>query len=260
MGDFIRYEVSDAIATITIDRPEKRNAMTYAMLGDFIETVKRAGDDDAARVVIITGVPGAFCAGTDLADLASVPGEKRGLRGEARERERWWPIVECPKPVIGAIDGSAVGMGAEFTSQCDLRIATQNARFAWNFAHRGLVPDTGAGSWLLPRLIGVQRALQLLYTGEFLSAEEALSIGYVTSVVLSDDLATAARQLAQRVLAGSPHSHKLMKQLVYEGLGREVSTHMAAHTEALAACFKSDDHREGVASFLERRPANFTGR
>ncbi len=262
MGEFIRYEVRDRVATITIDRAEKRNAMTYAMLGDFIETVGRAGEDDDARVVIVTGVPGAFCAGTDLADLATVPGEQRGLRGsaEAAERHRWWPIVDCPKPVIGAVDGPAVGMGAEFTSQCDLRLATPNARFAWNFAHRGLVPDTGAGSWLLPRLIGPQRALQLLYTGEFLTADEALAIGYVAKVVPAAELLDEARSLADRVLAGSPHSHKLMKALVYEGLGRDVAEHMAAHVPAMAACFKSEDHREGVASFLERRPANFTGR
>ena len=262
MGEFIRYDVREQIATITIDRPDKRNAMTYAMLGDFIETVGRAGADDDARVVIVTGVPGAFCAGTDLADLATVPGEVRGVRGNSTsaERHRWWPIVECPKPVIGAIDGPAVGMGAEFTVQCDIRLATPNARFAWNFAHRGLVPDTGAGSWLLPRLIGYHRALQLLYTGEFLTADQALELGYVTQVVAADGLADAARALAVRIMAGSPHSHRLMKQLVYEGLGRDVGEHMAAHVPAMEACFRSDDHREGVASFLERRPAHFTGR
>ena len=262
MGEFIRYEVRDHVATVTIDRPGKRNAMTYAMLGDFIDTVGRAGADDDARVVIVTGVPGAFCAGTDLADLASVPGEVRGVRGSAaaEERHRWWPIVACPKPVIGAIDGPAVGMGAEFTLQCDIRLATPNARFAWNFAHRGLVPDTGAGSWLLPRVLGYHRALQLLYTGEFLTADEALALGYVTRVVPSDDLAAAATELATRILAGSPHSHRLMKQLVYEGLGRDVAEHMAAHVPAMEACVRSDDHREGVASFLERRPATFTGR
>ena len=261
MGDFIHYEVADRIATITIDRAEKRNAMTYAMLADFIGAVQRAGKDDDARVVIVTGVPGAFCAGTDLADLASTPTENRGLRGTAEraERHRWWPLVECPKPVIAAVDGPAVGMGAEFTLQCDLRLCTPNAKFAWNFAHRGLVPDTGAGSWLLPRVIGVPRALELLYTGEFLLPDEALALRYVTRVVAPDELAAAARDLATRIQAGSPHSHKLMKALVYEGLGRDVTEHMAAHVPAMEACFASADHREGVASFLERRPANFTG-
>lgn len=259
MASHVLYEVDDGIATITIDRPEKKNAMTYAMLGDFIEVVRRAGADPAARVVILTGVPGAFCAGTDLSDLATVPGAQRGLRGSAEERERWWPLVQCPKPVIAAVDGPAVGMGAEFTSQCDIRIATTNARFAWNFAHRGLVPDTGAGSWLLPRLIGPARALRLLYTGEFLGAEEALRLGYVDSVVAPEALADSARTLAGAILQGSPFSHARIKALVYEGIGGDVAGHMQRHTQALAECFKSHDHQEGVAAFLERRAAKFTG-
>jgi len=260
MSEYIRFSVEEGIGTITIDRPEKRNAMTYAMLGAFIETIRQAGEDPAVRVVIVTGVPGAFCAGTDLADLASVPGTSRGLRGTAEERGRWWPIVECPKPVIGAIDGPAFGMGAEFTSQCDIRLATVNARFAWNFAHRGLVPDTGAGSWLLPRLIGPARALKLLYTGAPLSAEEALAIGYVDQLVAPEALQDEALTLARAILRGSPFSHQRIKALVYEGLGSEVAPHMQRHTQAMAECFKSADHQEGVASFLERREARFTGR
>jgi enoyl-CoA hydratase/carnithine racemase len=259
VSDHIRYAVADGIATITIDRPEKRNAMTYAMLAAFLDTVARAGEDDAARVLVVTGAGGAFCAGTDLADLATVPGAVRGVRGEAHEEDRWWPLVRCPKPVIGAIDGPAVGMGAEFTSQCDVRIATTRARFAWNFAHRGLVPDTGAGSWLLPRLVGPQRALRLLYSGDFIDADEALAMGYVATVVEPEDLDAAVHHEARRYLEGSPHSHRRMKELVYAGLARPVAEHMEAHVEALTACFRSDDHAEGVAAFLERRPARFTG-
>ena len=179
MSELIRYDVADGIGTITIDRPEKRNAMTFAMLAEFIETVRKAGADDDARVVIVTGTGGAFCAGTDLADLNTVPGETRPVRGEAEESDVWWPLASCPKPVIAAVDGPAVGMGAEFTSQCDVRIASTRARFAWNFVHRGLVPDTGAGTWLLPRIIGLPAALRLLYSGEFLQADEALELGYV---------------------------------------------------------------------------------
>ncbi|HEY5681505.1 MAG TPA: enoyl-CoA hydratase-related protein [Pseudomonadales bacterium] len=259
MSEHIIYEVADGVGQLTINRPEKRNAMTFAMLGEFIEAVHRAGEDADARVLIITGVPGAFCAGTDLADLASVPGGERGLRGTAEERGKWWPIVECPKPVIAAIDGPAVGMGAEFTSQCDIRLATPNARFAWNFAHRGLVPDTGAGSWLLPRLIGPAKAMRLLYTGEFLGAEEALEMGYVERVVPPEELAGAARGLAEVIARASPFSHARIKALVYEGLGSEVGPHMQRHTQALAECFKSQDHAEGVAAFLERREPGFTG-
>ena len=256
----IRSEVEDGVATLTIDRPEKRNAMTWAGLGEFLAAAKRAGEDPAVRVVIVTGAGGAFCAGTDLADLASVPGPERGLRGRADESERWWPLVACPKPVIAAVDGVAVGMGAEFTSQCDVRIASSRARFAWNFALRGLVPDTGAGSWLLPRLLGPARALELLYSGRFVDAEEALALGYVSRVVAPEDCLPAARELAHAFLSASPFSQRAIKELVYGGLDRTHAEHMAAHTQALAACFASEDHREGVAAFLEKRPARFTGR
>ncbi len=256
----IKYDVdSDGIATITIDRAEKRNAMTYAMLGAFIDKVAEAGADDKVRVVIVTGSGGSFCAGTDLADLATIPGETRGVRGAAHEAGKWWPLVSCPKPVIGAIDGSAVGMGAEFTSQCDVRIVTDRARFAWNFAHRGLVPDTGAGSWLLPRIIGPHRALRLLYSGDFLSAQEAHTIGYAAEIVAPEALAEAALTEARRYLNSSPFSIRHIKSLVWRGLERDLAEHMAVHVETMSAAFKSADHKEGVAAFLERRPAKFVG-
>lgn len=256
----IRYDLDDrGVGTITIHRPEKRNAMTYAMLGRFIATVGEASDDDRCRIVVITGSGGAFCAGTDLADLATIPGETRGVRGEADDHDVWWPLTACPKPVIAAIDGPAVGMGSEFATQADIRIATTRSRFAWNFVHRGLVPDTGAGTWLLPRIVGMPDALRLLYTGEFVDAPEALRLGYLTQMVEPNDLAAAVHTMTDTILQGSPFAQRRIKSLVMQGLTSEVGDHMTRHVEALAECFKSDDHREGVASFLERRPAEFTG-
>ena len=259
MNDWLLYDVQNQVATVTINRPEKKNAMSYQMLGEFIELMAHASDDENAKVVILTGVDGSFCAGTDLADLVTIPGETRGLRGSAEEESRWWPIVACKKPVIAAIDGPAVGMGAEFSSQCDIRIASTRARFAWNFAHRGLVPDTGAGSWLLPRLIGTSQAFWLLYSGEFITAAEAQELKYVSKVVEPENLLAEAQKMANTIVQGSPFSQRRIKSLVYEGLGIDVASHMKNHTEALGECFKSNDHKEGVASFLERRPANFTG-
>lgn len=259
MSDWVLYEVDEGVCTITINRPEKKNAMGFAMLGDFIETFKRAGEDESVKVVVLKGTDGSFCAGTDLSDLASIPGEQRGLRGTSEEKGKWWPIVQCPKPVIGVIDGPAVGMGAEFASQCDIRIASTRARFAWNFAHRGLVPDTGAGSWLLPRLIGTSQAFWLLYSGEFISAREAHELKFVSGVFEPEEIDDRTEDIVQGILQGSPFSHARIKALVYEGLGNDVGVHMGNHTKALAECFKSEDHKEGVASFLERRAPNFTG-
>jgi enoyl-CoA hydratase/carnithine racemase len=255
----IRYEVDDRVATITIDRPEKRNAMTYAVLREFHEAVARAGADDAVHAVVLTGAGGAFCAGTDLSDLAATPEEDRSGAGRPRDGSRAepWPLVACPKPVVAAVDGPAVGMGAEFATQCDVRLASDRARFGWNFVQRGLVPDTGAGSFLLPRLIGPSAALRLLLSGELIDAAEALRLGFVAAVVRPDELAAAAEAEARRYLAASPFAVRRVKALVYAGLARPVDEHLRETGALLEECFRSEDHREGVA---ERREARFTGR
>jgi len=258
----IRYEVDDGVATITIDRPEKRGAMTYAVLADFTDAVWRAADDDAARVVVITGAGGSFCAGTDLSELDETPEDERGTRSR-RDDERAsqpWPIVRCPKPVIAAIDGAAVGMGVEFATQCDVRIATDRAKLGWIFVKRGLVPDTGAGSYLLPRIVGATEALRLLLSGEVIDAQEALRIGFLSQVVAPDELATAVRTEAERYLDASPFAIARTKQLTYAAMAAEVRAHVAETGRLLQECFTSEDHAEGVKAFLERRPAVFTGR
>jgi 2-(1,2-epoxy-1,2-dihydrophenyl)acetyl-CoA isomerase len=258
----IRYEVEDRVATITIDRPEKRNAMTYAVLAEFHEAVARAGADDEVHAVVLTGAGGAFCAGTDLSDLAATPEDARstGGRSGGGRRPEAWPLVACPKPVVAAVDGPAVGMGAEFATQCDVRIASDRARFGWNFVRRGLVPDTGAGSFLLPRLIGPSAALRVLLSGELIDAAEARRLGFVHAVVPADELAAAADAEARRYLAASPFAVRRVKALVYAGLARPVDEHLRETATLLEECFRSEDHREGVAAFLERRDAHFTGR
>ncbi|WP_214404275.1 enoyl-CoA hydratase/isomerase family protein [Pseudonocardia lacus] len=261
----IRYDRADGVATVTIDRPEKRGAMTYAMLGEFGEAVARAGADPDVRVLLVTGVPGSFCSGIDLADLAGRSPDERGRPGgdggPTDERGGRIPLlVGCPKPVVAAVDGMAVGMGAEFATQADLRIVSDRARFRWNFVHRGLVSDTGAGTWLLPRQIGLGPALRLLYTGEDLGAREALALGFATAVVTPEELPAAAAELAARIAASSPFAVARTKQLALDGLARDLPEHVRATGAALAECFASADHAEGVAAFLERRPAQFTGR
>jgi 2-(1,2-epoxy-1,2-dihydrophenyl)acetyl-CoA isomerase len=260
----IRYELAGGVATVTIDRPEKRGAMTYAMLDEFTAAVTRAGADPDVRVLVVTGVPGSFCSGIDLADLAGRSPDDRGRPGgdggpTDGSGGRTPLLLGCPKPVVAAVDGMAVGMGAEFATQADLRIVTDRARFRWNFVHRGLVSDTGAGTWLLPRQIGMAPALRLLYTGEDLGAEEALALGFATAVVSPDELPAAAAELAGRIAAASPFAVARTKQLVLDGVARTLPEHVRATGAALAECFASADHAEGVAAFLERRPAHFTG-
>jgi 2-(1,2-epoxy-1,2-dihydrophenyl)acetyl-CoA isomerase len=252
----IRYEVGERVATLTIDRPGKRGAMTYAMLEEFTARIDEAGHDPEVAVLLVTGVPGSFCAGIDLADLA---GRSPDDRGAVRSREIP-ALMECPKPVLCAVDGMAVGMGAEFATQADLRLVSTRARFRWNFVHRGLVSDTGAGSWLLPRQIGTPAALRLLYTGDDLGAEEAHALGFAVSVHSPEELPEAARALAVRIATASPFALARTKKLVLDGAGIGMAEHVVATREALAECFASEDHAEGVASFLERRPARFTGR
>lgn len=255
--DEIRYDTSDAIATLTIDRPGKRGAMTYAMLEEFSRRVARAGDDPQVRVLVVTGTPGNFCSGIDLDDLAGRDSSRRGSTSAAQDGVPL--LLGCPKPVIAAVDGMAVGMGAEFATQADLRVVSTRAKFRWNFTHRGLVSDTGAGTWLLPRQIGTATALRLLYTGEDLGAEEARSLGFAAEVTEPDDLPDAARALARAIAVASPFATARTKRLVLDGAGTGLAGHLDATRAALAECFASADHSEGVAAFLEKRPARFTG-
>lgn len=254
----IRYGVDAGVATLTIDRPTKKGAMTFAMLAEFTARITEAGADPAVAVLVVTGVPGSFCAGIDLADLASRAPDDRGAGGERTPGIP--PLMACPKPVVCAVDGMAVGMGAELATQADLRLVSTRARFRWNFVHRGLVSDTGAGSWLLPRQIGLSTALALLYTGDDLDAARALELGFAESVHEPDALPAAAADLARRIATASPFALARTKELVLSGAGRGMTEQVTATRAALAECFASEDHAEGVAAFLERRPARFTGR
>lgn len=255
----IEYTVDGHLATVRINRPEKKNAMTFAMLRDFLACFAEADADDQVRAVLLTGVSGAFCAGTDLSDLSDRPVEERGAQ-RTQQTGTVGSIVGCRKPVVAAVDGPAVGMGAEFVSMADVRFASTNARFGWVFVHRGLVADTGAGTWLLPRLVGPQVAARLLFGGQIISAEEALRIGFVAEVLDPSEVEERARREALDFTVGSPFAVQRTKKLLVDGLGRDFTSHYADHTRLLQECFSSEDHREGVSAFLERREPRFTGR
>ena len=259
MTDNIRYEVRDNIATITIDRPEKRNALSYAMYNALIDRTEQADADPEVRVVILTAVPGQFCAGTDLTELRDVDVNDPGAHREEFRGGKQWYLTDCRKPVIAAIDGPAAGLGVELATLSDIRIASTRARFSWIFVRRGLVPDTGAGTWALPRIVGQQNAMHLVLSGEFIDADYAKQIGFVLDVVPPEELAERARTLARQIAMGSPFAVVRAKRLLTLGASQSRADHLSAHLDVLTECQLSADHREGVMAFLEKRPAVFTG-
>ena len=247
----IQAEVEDGVAVVSIDRPERKNAFTAEMLATLIESVGRLGADPEVRALVLTGAGGDFSSGADVEELKEGYHDGPGKTGLAAFDPQLW-LLDCPMPVVAAVDGVAIGMGVELTVQADIRIATPRARFAWVFSRLGLVPDTGASHWLLPRIVGLPKALELLYSGEFLSGEEALECGYASYVVEPEELRPAAIELARRLAAGKPGATAAIKALTYGGLARDRAENQAATEAALAERFASDEFRDAVAAFLAR--------
>lgn len=261
MADF-EYTVDGSTAVLRFNRPEKLNAITYEMLALIEDAMKRADSDKAVRAVVLTGTGRAFSAGTDLQQLQQQP--PNTARAEALaaaysdNRPAPWTFASIAKPTIAAVNGAAVGLGAEFTLQCDLRIAAASARWGWVFVHRGIVPDTAAGTWLLPRVVGLQRAAELLYSGQIIDANKAVEIGLALEVVADDNLMDEAMALAHRVSRGAPLATAEAKRLLYRGLARYAGDHVRASSEALTGLFASEDFKEGVRAFVEHRDPNWT--
>lgn len=273
----IRYEIEDHILTITLNRPDKMNAFTHVMQNELVAAFDAADADDNVRAIIVTGAGRAFCAGADLssggatfdraarADRKTAPLRPHGevewsddavRDGGGRVTLR---IFKCLKPVIGAINGAAVGIGVTMQLAMDIRIASEDARFGFVFARRGIVPEA-ASSWFLPRLVGIQQALEWCYTGRVFPAQEALAGRLVSKVVPADELLPQARALAREIIDHTaPVSIALIRQMMWRMLGADDP--MEAHkidSRGIYARGASADVREGVTAFLEKRPARFT--
>lgn len=273
----IKYEVEDHILTITLNRPDKMNAFTHTMQNELIAAFDAADADDNVRAIIVTGAGRAFCAGADLssggatfdraarADRKTAPTRSDGEVEWSDEAVRdgggrvTLRIFKCLKPVIGAINGAAVGIGVTMQLAMDIRIASETARFGFVFARRGIVPEA-ASSWFLPRLVGIQQALEWCYTGRVFPAQEALEGRLVSKVVPPDELLPQARALAREIIDHTaPVSIALIRQMMWRMLGADDP--MEAHkidSRGIYARGASADVREGVTAFLEKRPARFT--
>jgi enoyl-CoA hydratase/carnithine racemase len=265
----ILYSVEDGIATITLNRPEKLNAFNTQMMKDLIAAFDETDGDDDVRAVIVTGAGRAFCAGADLsAGGATFDYDKRsGEDREARTRDGvqrdgggllTLRIFDSLKPVISACNGAAVGVGVTMQLAMDIRLASTDARYGFVFARRGINPEA-CSSWFLPRLVGVQQALEWCYTGRIFPAQEALDGGLVRSVHAPDDLLPAARAIAREIADNTaPVSVAVTRQLIWRMAG--ASHPMEAHkadSRGIQARGRSADSKEGVTSFLEKRPPQY---
>jgi enoyl-CoA hydratase/carnithine racemase len=269
--DTIRYEVERHILTITLDRPDRLNAFTTAMMRELIDAIDRADADDAVRAIIVTGAGRAFCAGADLeAGAATFDYDAQGPDSPVRpegEAPRdtggllTLRLFRCLKPLIAAINGPAVGIGATMCLPMDMRLIAEGARVGFVFARRGIAPDA-ASSWFLPRVVGIARALEWSMTGRLIPADEALAGGLVRSVHAPADLLPAARALAREIADNAaPVSVALTRQMLWRSLG--FADPMDAHridSRVIHARGRSADAREGVTSFLEKRPPAFPDR
>jgi len=265
--EFINYEQDpDGIVTITLNRPEQLNAMHPDMAGELGAALDLVDADADVRVVILTGAGRAFCAGADLSTGAETFTPRPQDDGDSDQVRDWGGVLalrlfRLSKPVIAAVNGAAVGVGATMTLPCDIRMASTAGRFGFVFARRGIVND-GCASWFLPRIVGIATALKWSLTGSILGAHEALERGLVDSVHEPDDLLPAARALARDIAVNtSAVSVSVIRALLWRGLVEDHPMSLHRHESVLMSFVSaSDDAREGVESFLERRPAAFTGR
>ncbi len=264
----IATELSERVLTITLDRPDRLNAFTVAMQRELCAVFDEVDANPAIRAVVVTGRGRGFCAGADLGaggDSFDVDAGSPATGGGSSDRHRdeggllTLRIFRSTKPVIAAVNGPAVGVGATMTLPMDLRLASESARFGFVFARRGLVPEA-CSSWFLPRVVGINTALEWTFTGRVFDAQEALDRGLVRSVHPADQLLPAAYELAQEIASlTSATSVAMTRQMLWRMLGE--SHPMAAHrvdSPAIASLGRSADVREGVLSFLEKRPPHFT--
>jgi enoyl-CoA hydratase/carnithine racemase len=279
------YHVANRVATITLNRPDKLNAWTKLMESEVRSHMENAQQDDQVRVIVLTGAGRGFCAGADMSLLSAVaergpdyrdlddrdldePGREQVLRDGAKRREGVAPDFQkkysyfpaIGKPVIAAINGPVVGLGLVITLYCDLRLASDASRFSTTFARRGLIAEYGM-AWMLPRIIGIANALDLLFSARAIDAAEALRMGLVNRVFPQETFLEKVQEYAQQLTSTvSPRSLRIIKRQVYEAMSQPLAEAFDISVREMMACFRTEDFKEGVAHFVQKRPAAFTGK
>ncbi len=258
----ILYTVQDRVATITLNRPDKLNAWTQVMEAEFETAVRAAADDEGVRAILVTGAGRGFCAGADMSMLKALSRraepEARPAKEQYLTRYSW--MHEIPKPIIAAVNGPAVGLGCVIPLYCDIRLASPQAQFCAIFAKRGLIAEFGI-AWLLPHLVGLGNAMDMLFTGRMVDAEEAVRMGLVSELLPEEDFPAHAWDFARKMAHSvSPRSLAVIKRQVYGALSENLGAAISRGFDEMALSLTCEDFKEGIAHFLEKRPARFQGR
>jgi enoyl-CoA hydratase/carnithine racemase len=266
MTELVLFEVEDAVATLTLNNPELRNPISdLDMVDALVGALDRLNRDFSIRAAILTGAGKSFSSGGNLRKMGQ-PGELGGAApadtpsGYRRGIQRIPLAFEALEvPIIAAVNGAAIGAGCDLACMCDIRIAGESARFAESFVKLALIPGDG-GAWLLPRVVGYSKACEMVFTGDPIDAMEALACGLVSRVVPDDQLLDSARALAGRIAVNPPHALRMAKRLIAQGRNQRLDQHLETAAAYQALAHSTDDQREAVAAFVEKRPAVFRGR
>lgn len=253
----IDLQINAGIATIYLNRPEKRNAMSDAMRAEFISALERVSGDNSIRALVLTGNGKGFCAGGDIAGMQArmqAPVGEAGFTGWSRQQRVHYTVSllhTMPKPTIAAVNGAAAGLGADTALSCDFVVASETASFAWSYIHRGLVPD-GGGMYFLPRRVGLAKAKELIFSGRHVGAEEALRLGIADRLSSPEDLLAHAQAWAQELSKGSRTALALGKTILNQTFELSAAQIFAQGSQAQGICYTSSEHRDSVMEFLNK--------